>query len=69
MCKLWSSFATQSFLAKYCVERLGFKPEFKPANRDWKWVIMSKRALPPEDSDTKVSGIGCRVSCPKALLK
>lgn len=60
VCKLWSSFATDAFLRTLCVERLGFLEQFKPHNRDWKFVLMSKRPLGTDDVDIKVTGIGCR---------
>lgn len=63
VCKLWASFATDSFLNTLCTERLGWKTQFKPHGRDWKWVIMSKRSLGPEvlDPDGKLCGVGSRV--------
>jgi hypothetical protein len=62
-CKLWASFSTERFFRDLCVHRMGWSEKFLPENKSWKWVIQSKNPLGPavEDSDEKISGLGCRV--------
>jgi hypothetical protein len=76
VCKLWSGLITNDFIREFCIKTLQLDEKFKPATRDWKWTVLSKRPIGPASEEkeeegqaeengeesklTKWSGLGCR---------